>query len=270
MKSRVMIGKVGVDRVNKQEVVTYIKSKVQEKTSALIVTPYSEMIVLAEYDSDFERSLIQSDLALPDGIGILWASMFLSHKVSFFPSLMRIPSRHLALYQDFSEQVRGSELIYDICDLADTEIFRVYVLGGRPEVIQAFCTKAEYDYPKMVITGWFDEMITSKTEMTEVFQSVADSHSDIVFLNLSPPLQEKWGARLREFLQSQDRPGVICCFGGSLDMMVGYQRVAPRIIRWFGVEWLWRLIWNPRRIRRMYRAVIQFPLLIRRYKQSSI
>ena len=270
MKMRVMIGKIGVDRTKKQEVLQQISYWVEEKQSALVVTPYSEMVVYADSDEDFAQSIAQADVSVPDGVGILWAGMYLGNPVHFVPSLFRIPARHVDLFAQFPEQVRGSELIYDVCDMADTETLRVYLLGGSSAAIESFLQKSEADYPRMVITGSFDGRIDETTDILEVFQKVADSQSDLVLVHLSVPLQEKWGAGLKEFLREKDCPGVICCLGGSLDMMVGYQRPAPRVFRWFGLEWLWRLLCSPRRIRRIYRAVVEFPLLMRKYKHTKI
>lgn len=265
-----MIGKIGIDRTKKQEVLRQITDWVSQKQSALIVTPYSEMIVYAEYDEDFAQSMAQADVSVPDGVGVLWAGMYVDKHIGFIPSLLRIPARHVDLFAQFPEQVRGSELIYNICDMADTQTLRVYILGGKPEVLDTFVKKCEIDYPRMVITGSFDGVIDETTNVLEVFQKVADSHSDIVLVNLSVPLQEKWGAGLKAFLIEKDCSGVICCLGGSLDMMVGYQRKAPSIFRWFGLEWLWRVLCSPRRIRRIYRAVVEFPILVRRYKHSKV
>ncbi len=170
----------------------------------------------------------ESDLLLPDGIGVVLAMRFLHHI-----KIQRLP---------------GCEFMINICDHAQLKGYTVYIYGGTEEVNNGAVLKLSQIFPHLKIVGhchgyWPDE------HMDELIKRINDSAAQILFLALGSPKQEQWIERYRKQLTT-----VRVCqgIGGTLDVIYGNVRRAPAFFCRYGLEWLYRLISEPRRINRQW------------------
>ena len=261
------IGKLHIDTFTKKEVLSRIQNAIEKKDILQIVTPYSEFVVEAEYNTEFKDAVNRSELRLPDGIGILWAGSYLAHKwKNIWSSLYAIMNQDSKLYAIFPEKISGSDLIYDILDIAHKHKLRVYLLGGEGETPAKVQKYIYQHYPRIHISGLYAKKVTLQDNV--LYQEILDSHSDIVLVALSYPKQEIIGNQLKHYFGEHNHKGIIACIGGSLDFIAGSQKRAPKWMQNLGLEWLYRLIQQPSRMRRIYKATIQFVALISRYYRN--
>jgi N-acetylglucosaminyldiphosphoundecaprenol N-acetyl-beta-D-mannosaminyltransferase len=261
----VKIGSVVIDTFSKKEVIQKIHKSIQKRKPIQVVTPYSEFIVEAEYNLAFREALNSSEIRVPDGIGILWAGAYLARKwENLFLSLLGIVNRDIKLYSVFTEKISGSDLIYDVLDLAHQNKNRVYLLGGEGETPEKVKSYILQNYPRIHIVGTYSDKITLGD--TTLYQKILDSQSEIVLIAMSYPKQEILGSQLKQYFIDHNHQGVIMCLGGTFDFLAGVRQRAPKWIQKLGLEWLYRLAQQPKRIRRIYKAIVEFTMLIKKYR----
>ncbi|NBP55975.1 glycosyltransferase [bacterium] len=263
----VKIGKVEIDKWSKKEVIAKISKAIQKQKILQIVTPYSEFIVEAEHNLEFRKAINTSEIRVPDGIGILWAGAYLAGKWNNLGmSLLGIINLDIRLYSVFTEKISGSDLIYDVLDLAHQQKSRVYLLGGERDVPTKVKTYIQDHYPRVNITGIYSDKISLGDK--DLFQKVLDTQSDLVLVAMSYPKQEIFASQLKQYFKDNDHKGIIMCIGGTFDFLAGTQKRAPKWMQKLGLEWLFRLIQQPKRIRRIYKATIEYIILISKYKRN--
>lgn len=200
---------------------------------ALIFTPNPELIMQAQHDPELMEIAAAADLALPDGIGVVWALRRQGLKVAG-----RVP---------------GVEFMLSLLARADREGRSVFLLGARAGVVAAAAHQAEVRFPGLRVAGWADGYFGRAGE-AEVVRRVAGSGADILLVGMGVPAQERFLHRHRtEFGPVRLAMGV----GGSFDVLSGVVRRAPAAVRRVGLEWLWRLLSQPSRWRRQL-ALPQF------------
>jgi N-acetylglucosaminyldiphosphoundecaprenol N-acetyl-beta-D-mannosaminyltransferase len=261
----VKIGSVEIDTFSKKEVIQKIHRAIQKRKPIQVVTPYSEFIVEAEHNLVFREALNSSEIKVPDGIGILWAGAYLACKWdNLLLSLLGIINRDIKLYSVFSEKISGSDLIYDVLDLAHKNKNRVYLLGGEGETPEKVKSYILNNYPRIYITGLYSDKIDLGDK--KLYQKILDSQSDFVLIAMSYPKQEIFASQLKKYFIDNNHQGVIMCLGGTFDFLAGVRQRAPKFMQKLGLEWLYRLAQQPKRIKRIYKAIIGFTLLISKYR----
>lgn len=261
----IKIGTLYVDNLTKKVVLSRVNKAIDNQKVIQIVTPYSEFVVEAEHNVQFRDAINSSELRLPDGMGVVWAGAYLAHKwdniIQSFWGVLNLDSR---LYSVFPEKISGSDLIYDVLDLAHTKKLRVYLLGGEGETPEKVQEYIKSHYPRIQLSGSYAGKVSEYD--ADIYAEVKDSHSDIVLVALSYPKQEITAFHMKQYFKQKDHKGVIMCIGGTLDFLAGVQKRAPKWMRRMGLEWLFRLIQQPSRIHRIYKATISFVRLIYRYR----
>ncbi|MGE5328157.1 MAG: WecB/TagA/CpsF family glycosyltransferase [Deltaproteobacteria bacterium] len=191
-----------------------------------IFTPNPEIIMLAQEDEEFKRVLISADMLVPDGIGVVWASWFYGKKLP--------------------ERVPGFDIMADLIAWGASHGWKFYLLGGQPGVVDRAKMNLEKVYPNINVVGthhgYFDE---NKEE--EIIAHINLCSPNIILVGMGAPLQEKWIFKNRMRLNARVGIGV----GGALDILAGKTKRAPAIFARFGLEWLYRLMKEPSRIKRM-------------------
>lgn len=261
----VKIGTLYIDNLTKEAVLSRVNKAIDNQKVVQIVTPYSEFVVEAENNTQFRDAINSSELRLPDGMGVIWAGSYLAHKwdniIQSFWGVLNLDSR---LYSVFPEKISGSDLIYDVLDIAHAKKLRVYLLGGEGETPEKVQEYIKSQYPRIQLSGSYAGKVAAHD--TDIYAEVKDSHSDIVLVALSYPKQEITAFHMKQYFKQKDHKGVIMCIGGTLDFLAGAQKRAPKWMRKMGLEWLFRLIQQPSRIRRIYKATILFVRLMYRYR----
>jgi len=264
---KVYIGKVGIQPFAKEILLNNLRSMLNEDYVYYVVTPYSEFIVMAEENTEFYVSLDEADISIADGVGILLAGLYLNNDISLIKSLFYVLSRNPVLYKAFPEKISGSDLFIDILEIANEQKRKLYLVGGSEQVSNQSKIKINKEYPSVELVGQYYNHIDKEDK--NLFEEIYQSKAEIIVLAISPPKQEIFAKNLKNFLVSKNAKAVIFCFGGTLDFFVSKKVRAPIVFQKIGLEWLWRLIIEPSRIKRIYRATVQYINLIRKYKKLS-
>lgn len=255
-----------VDNITVEETLNKISEFVKSGQPHYIVTAYSEFVVEADRHHYYRDVLNRADLSVPDGIGILWAAKFLSLPkkdpvIIFFNWLGTLASIVLApqsLRTVVKEQVTGSRLIYNIAELAQKNNFSLALVGGWDGVAEKSAIVLKERYPGLKINLAYCPPAFDGAAV----QKIAASNSDILMIAYQPPRQEIWLAENMAQLNVKVGIGL----GGTFDYLAGKRQPAPHWIHYMGLEWLWRLITQPWRWKRMWNALPVFSWLVLQYK----
>lgn len=229
-----------VDLLGFPDVIEKIKAYIKEQEPRHIITLNAEIVYAAQYDQRLKDIINEADLVTPDGIGIVWAARHLGYEIK--------------------ERITGIDLLYSICQEAAQLNWKMYFLGAAPGVADEAAVKLCQQYPDLKITGTRDGYFTDD-EIPTIIDSIREQSPQILFVALGAPKQEVWIRQYKEQL------GIPICIGvgGSFDVVAGNKRRAPDWMIRLNLEWLYRLIDEPTRIRRQL-ALPRFVAMILRVK----
>lgn len=228
---------VKVHNVTIGQALSLVKRYMDEPRLHQIATVNPEFVMTAQKDAAFRRVLNEADLCLPDGIGLLLAGRWLG--------------------QPLSERVAGSDLVYKVAAEAANHGWRLFLLGAEPGVADQAAKLLQSKYPRLQIAGTYPGS-PALDENTALVTRINESGTDILYVAYGAPAQDLWIARNNEAL---DNVRVAIGVGGSLDFVTGRAVRAPRWIQKIGLEWLYRLVREPWRWKRML-ALPQFTFLV--------
>ena len=232
MKNKIYLLGVGFNDLTLNEVLEFIKKGlVKSEEKYYIVTPNPEILTISQKDKDYEKVLNGAKLALPDGIGVLVASKIVG--------------------KPLKEIIHGVDLTEMLCKEVSKQPITVGFLGAGPHVAELTAECLREKYPGLKI-NFTEEEWDFKKEYPK---------TDILFVAFGSPKQEFWIAENLEKLPVRVAIGV----GGSFDFISGKVRRAPKWIQRLELEWLFRLILQPKRIRRQLR-LIKFIFLVLKEK----
>ncbi|HVY19823.1 MAG TPA: WecB/TagA/CpsF family glycosyltransferase [Bauldia sp.] len=193
-----------------------------------IVMPINAAIVVAmRNDPALRAAGDAADLRMADGTAILWAARLAG---------VRLP-----------ERVTGIDLMQRLIERAAADGLSAFLLGARRPVIDRLVEVYRARYPNLRIAG-FQDGYFDKDEHASLIERIRASGADLLFIGMPTPFKETWAQ------QHRDRLGVpvILGVGGSFDVLAGFIPRAPRILQRAGLEWLWRLVCEPRRLWKRY------------------
>lgn len=206
-----------------REVSEYIVSWVKNnKKKCFIVTPNPEIVVYCSNHPQTKELINEADIAVCDGVGLLTAV-----KVLGLP---------------LKERITGVDLMRELCRRAADQGLSIGLLGGRGRIAEQAGECLREKYPKLIIAFTGSDWDVTK---------FPKSGLDILFVAYGFPKQEEWIAKNLPILPIKAAMGV----GGALDYLSGNVMRAPLVIRSLGLEWLFRLIRQPWRIKRQLRLV---------------
>ncbi len=225
MKNCVQILGVRVDNVTMETALTQVQAYVGEGGLHQIATVNPEFVVMAQTNPEFRRIVNAATLNVPDGVGLLWAARRLG--------------------QPLQERVTGQEMVDRIAALAAGCGWRVFMLGAREGVAEQASAALTRRHPHLLIAGCFAGSPACEQQV-EIAERVNASRADILFVAYGPPKQELWIARNAPRLKVALAMGV----GGTFDTLAGLVPRAPLWVQQLGFEWTYRLVREPRRLRR--------------------
>ena len=219
-----------VDRVTLDQAVQRTREFILSGLSHQIVTVNVDFIRLAQEHDDFMDVINHSDLAIADGMPLVWASGWQGDKLP--------------------ERVTGVELVDRCCGMAAEEGYRVFLLGGEDGVAQAASEILSDRHPGLQVVGAYSPPVGpfSEEEERNMVNMIKEANPHMLFVAFGAPKQDMWIAKHRDELQVPVAVGV----GGVFNFLTGRVRRAPNWMQQHGLEWLFRVMQEPRRLWRRY------------------
>ena len=213
---------VRVDSTSETSVLNTIGSFLQSKRKFSLFTLNPEILVEASCDANYRKILNSADINIPDGVGLKIAA----------PSL---------------EIIKGRELFLALVKLAKEKNWKVFFLGGEGiKNVTAGPALDENGEPKSPEDTKIQEDVISK---------INKARPDILFVGFGAPKQERW---IYKNLPRLNIGGAMAV-GGTFDYVYGQAKLPPRWMEGMGLEWLWRLLREPKRTLRILNAIVIFP-----------
>lgn len=244
---RIDVRGVGFDSVTLAEAAQRLRTRAAAGECGMSVfTPNAEIVQMCIEDASLCAIINSGSLVVPDGIGVVKAARILGTPVA--------------------GKVAGVELGREVLAFAAADALPVYFLGGKPGVAEQAAERMREAYPDLTVVGTHDGYFAkSGAENDAVIAAIRESGAKILFVCLGAPTQEKW---IAENISRLPDVQILLGLGGSLDVYAGVAKRAPKIFIRLGLEWLYRLLREPRRIGRMMRLP-QFYFGTWRYKLSK-
>jgi N-acetylglucosaminyldiphosphoundecaprenol N-acetyl-beta-D-mannosaminyltransferase len=243
------LGNVPVDEVGFARTVELVAGWAGREPFRQLVTPNVDNIIHLQKHADFRRAYEESALSLADGKPVLWAARYLG-----LPPL---------------EKVSGSDLVPELCRRGDAAHWRVYIAGGRDEAELALLLRnIGRRFPGLTLGGTCPPLGFERdaAESARIVERIRQFAPDLLLFGCGAPKSEVWMARHAGALGR----GVGLNVGAGLRMLAGLERRAPRWMQRVGLEWLWRLAREPRRLWRRYLVYdMQFFPLVWRWKRQE-
>ncbi len=233
-RKKVELFGVPIDCINNQEALNQLDCFVQEGEINHIVTPDTLAILRARKDEQYLNIVQKANLVTPDGSGLLWATAFLD--------------------QPLIERITGIDMINSICVLATKKNYKLYLLGAKEDVVCKAVENLEKKFPGISIVGFHHgyfnshDFIADNEELEEnIIKDIIKKKPDFLLVGMGVPKQEIWIYKNKDKLKVPVSIGV----GGSFDVISGNIKRAPLWMQKHGMEWLFRLIKEPKRIKRI-------------------
>ena len=237
---------IKIDNLSLEEVLEKIKAFLNDNKQRYITTSNPEFIIKAQKDEEFKKILNEADLNIPDGIGLILASFLFKKRLK--------------------ERITGVDLMKIICSKAPENNWPIFLFGAGPGVAKKAAVKLREKHKRLEIDGSSRSDFFKRFALKKSDASQKNLNSDllrksplILFVALGSLKQEKW---IKNNLKRMPNVKLAIGVGGAFDFISGRVKRAPEFMRKIGLEWLWRLIIQPWRIKRIFNSVFIFPYLI--------
>jgi N-acetylglucosaminyldiphosphoundecaprenol N-acetyl-beta-D-mannosaminyltransferase len=257
--NKIDIAGLKVDAITKKELTGNVLANIKLGKKTFITTPYSEFLYRSFNNPEILDILNSADFSVADGIGLFWAKKYLEIPLTaksfcgkviqaawqikyslaaiiFYPSWIK---------SALPEKIVGADLVWDLAKLAADNNLSVFLLGGFNDTSKLAAAKLATQNSQLK-TNWSNKNPDDATIADEINKI----KPDILFVAFGPITQEKWIKENLAKLNVKVAIGV----GGSFDYIAGKKSAPPKFIRYSGLEWLWRLITQPYRVKRIFNA----------------
>jgi N-acetylglucosaminyldiphosphoundecaprenol N-acetyl-beta-D-mannosaminyltransferase len=227
---RVNVLGVGVNPVSPAQALAVIEGWIAAKDRQYVCVSGIHGVMESQRDEDLRAIHNAAGMVVPDGMPLVWLS-----RLQGF---------------DQVERVYGPDLLLSCCDRSLSRGYRHFFYGGGPGVPERLVQRLQARFPGLLVVGAYSPPFRALTpaEDIEVVDRINGAQPDIVWIGLSTPKQERWMAEYRERLTAPVFVGV----GAAFDFHAGLKRQAPRWMQHSGLEWMFRLLAEPRRLWRRY------------------
>ena len=244
MGSQIKVLGINFDAVTKSEAAARIFAASQGRQALpfTVVTPNPLMVMNAQGNSDLFAALSNADLSLADGVGVISAA------------------RHLGT--PLPERVTGIDTGYAVLEkLADVG-GSIYLLGAKPGVAELAAEKLTGNLTGLRVVGTHNGYFANDEE---IIKAITKTAPDLLIVCLGSPRQEIWVNKNKNKLSGI---GAVICLGGALDVWAGKIKRAPRLFINLRLEWLWRMLCEPKRMKNLP-LMLKFRLLTRKTRQKA-
>lgn len=249
---------VKIDALRKSELEERFAQIFGSKRKSLVFTPNTEFIMCAQKDEEFKKTLNSATINIADGIGLLWAAKYDSLKIPNIPVLKQIIAFLLWLITILSivfypkfikkpipERISGADFIWPLAQYASKNQLKIFLLGGATTIAERAALKLQTDIYGLNIAGVSS---LDPKDRDQIIGFINKSKADILLVAYGAPKQEIWLKNNLKETCAKLGVGV----GGTFDFLAGTKKRAPRWIRAIGLEWFYRLILEPKRIKRQF------------------
>jgi N-acetylglucosaminyldiphosphoundecaprenol N-acetyl-beta-D-mannosaminyltransferase len=217
--------------VDYERTLDWIDASVADRRRGYICVAAVHTVMAAREDAELREAVLGSDLTVPDGQPLVWALNALGHPLE--------------------DRVYGPELMQRACARAARDGTRFFLYGGRDaDALARLTENLRASHPGLQIAGGYSPPFRELTPAEEeaLVAEINASEADVVWVGIGVPKQEKWMARMRERLEAPVLIGV----GAAFDFHAGLVPQAPAAMQRLGLEWVYRLWQEPRRLWRRY------------------
>jgi N-acetylglucosaminyldiphosphoundecaprenol N-acetyl-beta-D-mannosaminyltransferase len=226
-RDRAVVLDCAIDRLDMAQTVARCQAIVEQGAFVQQVSINAAKLVALRHDAELREIVNRCGLVNADGQAVVWASRLLGDPLP--------------------ERVAGIDLMHALMAMAEREGYGIYILGARREVLETAMRRLGEMHPGLRIEGYRDGYFAEE-ESPEVAAAIRESGARILFVAMSSPRKEHW---LGEHGATLNVP-LVMGVGGSIDIVAGITRRAPRSWQRLGIEWLYRLLQEPRRMFRRY------------------
>ncbi len=218
---------IPINALSMADTLKMVDEAVRERSRLLIGVVNAAKAVNVGRNAELREAMSRCDITLADGIAVVWGLRVLGQKLP--------------------ERIPGIDLMQAMLEEGNERKYRVYLFGAKEEVSDIVAQRLGEQYPNVVIAGRRNGYYKPEEEPAIVDQ-IREANADILFVAMSPPKKEIFLA------QYYDRLGVPVCHGvgGAFDVIAGKTKRAPDIWQKLGMEWLYRVVQEPRRMWRRY------------------
>ena len=229
---------------NEESFYKILAKNLKENKKTFIVTANPETFMMSENDDEMKKLLLDKNTILvPDGIGIVKAARMIDY--------------------DIKERITGIDIANKLLELGNDQKKSIYLFGAKQEVIDSMKEVLKKNYPDLKLAGTANGYEKDKDK---VFEKIAKAQPDIVLVALGIPLQEKL---IYKHLDKFDN-GIFVGVGGSFDVISGHKKRAPKVFIKLNLEWLYRILKEPKRLKRFYDSNVKFLFKIKKKDNKKI
>ncbi|KIO64069.1 MULTISPECIES: WecB/TagA/CpsF family glycosyltransferase [Bacillaceae] len=223
--NKVKIMSILFDNYHMSEFVGILKERLLNQKKTFVVTANPELVMYANKNSNYFNTLSKANYITADGIGIVMASKLLKHPIK--------------------ERVAGFDLMGELLHVAEKEKLKVYLLGAKESTLEKAIKRIKETYPNINIVGFHHGYIDISDK--KIAKDIMLLAPDLIFVALGFPKQEFW---IEKYI-SEFSKGLFMGVGGSFDVWAGEVKRAPQVWINLNLEWLYRLLRQPTRFKRM-------------------
>ena len=230
---KVRIFGVEIQNTRLEDVVLKLEEYLKGESLRTIYTPNTEIVMAAKEDHELRDLINKGDIVIPDGIGLIYGS--------------RIKKKPL------KERVTGFDTSMKLLDIANKNSYSIYLLGGKDGIAKGAAERINRDYPNIKVSGFHHGFfkgshlgLQDQPEEERIIEEINNTNPDIIFVGFGFPKQELWIDSNKDRIRGR----VIIGKGGIMDILAGNAKRAPEIFIKLGLEWFYRLMQNPSRIKR--------------------
>lgn len=221
---------VPVDILSLSDIISDVETCFKKNTKLTIASVNPQIILMSEKNKEVKSFIEQATHRIADGIGIIKVSHWTKGNVT--------------------ERVAGFDTMEALLRFCDTHKKRIFLYGARPEVVKLAGENISTAYPNLEVAGWIDGY--TKLSDDKIIERINHAQVDMVFVALGSPKQEEWLQKNMNVLTAN----VFQTIGGSLDVLSGTAKRAPKIFITLNLEWLYRSISNPKRFYRIFQLPV--------------
>lgn len=220
-----------IDNVTKEEAIAHIEECINTRKIGHIITPNVDQVIRIESDKYFKEIYENAELLLADGTPLVWISRWYKKPIK--------------------EKICGSDLVPDLCKLAAQKGYLIFLLGSAEGVAAKAAENLKKNNPGLRVAGVYSPPYgfeKDKNEIDKINKMLFNSKADMLFVGMGVPKQDIF---IYENMNKYQIP-MSFSIGATIDFEAGIQKRAPKWVNHIGMEWLYRLVHDPKRMFKRY------------------